>query len=194
MIAEKVRCRSEASNTWRDPALVCQHQPPTAIITGCCGAIAQLGERLHGMQEVSGSIPLSSTTILTRHASSPSSRGLGHRPFTAVTRVRISLGTPINQAVKARQDSSAAAIPKNRIGTASDFRKTAAKLRAGTTTAMLGRYRFPTYSYCFLTGSADGATSAHAFVIRTDIVPRLVGSSFAPAAGSNVTSASPFNV
>ena len=26
-----------------------------------CGAIAQLGERLHGMQEVSGSIPLSST-------------------------------------------------------------------------------------------------------------------------------------
>ncbi len=30
-----------------------------------CGAIAQLGERLHGMQEVSGSIPLSSTKILT---------------------------------------------------------------------------------------------------------------------------------
>ena len=29
-----------------------------------CGAIAQLGERLHGMQEVSGSIPLSSTTKL----------------------------------------------------------------------------------------------------------------------------------
>ncbi|CAE1148457.1 conserved protein of unknown function [Serratia sp. Tan611] len=28
-----------------------------------CGAIAQLGERLHGMQEVSGSIPLSSTII-----------------------------------------------------------------------------------------------------------------------------------
>ncbi|SPA25088.1 hypothetical protein CBM2637_A170422 [Cupriavidus taiwanensis] len=27
------------------------------------GAIAQLGERLHGMQEVSGSIPLSSTKI-----------------------------------------------------------------------------------------------------------------------------------
>ena len=27
------------------------------------GAIAQLGERLHGMQEVSGSIPLGSTTI-----------------------------------------------------------------------------------------------------------------------------------
>lgn len=28
------------------------------------GAIAQLGERLHGMQEVSGSIPLGSTNIL----------------------------------------------------------------------------------------------------------------------------------
>ncbi len=28
------------------------------------GAIAQLGERLHGMQEVSGSIPLSSTKPL----------------------------------------------------------------------------------------------------------------------------------
>ena len=27
-----------------------------------CGGIAQLGERLHGMQEVSGSIPLTSTT------------------------------------------------------------------------------------------------------------------------------------
>ncbi len=29
------------------------------------GRIAQLGERLHGMQEVSGSIPLSSTNIQT---------------------------------------------------------------------------------------------------------------------------------
>ena len=29
-----------------------------------CGGIAQLGERLHGMQEVSGSIPLTSTTGL----------------------------------------------------------------------------------------------------------------------------------
>ena len=28
-----------------------------------CGAIAQLGERLHGMQEVRGSIPRSSTTL-----------------------------------------------------------------------------------------------------------------------------------
>ena len=28
-----------------------------------CGAIAQLGERLHGMQEVGGSIPPSSTNL-----------------------------------------------------------------------------------------------------------------------------------
>ena len=56
------------------------------------GAIAQLGERLHGMQEVSGSIPLTST-----NRKSPSSRGLGHRPFTAVTGVRIPVGTPAQQ-------------------------------------------------------------------------------------------------
>ncbi len=30
------------------------------------GAIAQLGERLHGMQEVSGSIPLSSTKLMCK--------------------------------------------------------------------------------------------------------------------------------
>ena len=32
---------------------------------GINGAIAQLGERLHGMQEVGGSIPPSSTTLNT---------------------------------------------------------------------------------------------------------------------------------
>ena len=41
------------------------------------------------MQEVSGSIPLTSTRKRT-----PSSRGLGHRPFTAVTGVRIPVGSP----------------------------------------------------------------------------------------------------
>ena len=41
------------------------------------------------MQEVSGSIPLSSTNCRM----SPSSRGLGHCPFTAITGVRIPLGT-----------------------------------------------------------------------------------------------------
>ena len=34
-----------------------------AIIFDSVGGIAQLGERLHGMQEVSGSIPLTSTRI-----------------------------------------------------------------------------------------------------------------------------------
>ena len=60
------------------------------------GGIAQLGERLHGMQEVSGSIPLTSTRrkSLLLYTWSLSSRGLGHRPFTAVTGVRIPVGTP----------------------------------------------------------------------------------------------------
>jgi hypothetical protein len=30
-----------------------------------CGAIAQLGERLHGMQEVGGSIPPGSTSLMS---------------------------------------------------------------------------------------------------------------------------------
>ncbi len=43
--------------------------PPNSLLGGkiqniSIGAIAQLGERLHGMQEVSGSIPLSSTNHL----------------------------------------------------------------------------------------------------------------------------------
>ena len=59
------------------------------------GGIAQLGERLHGMQEVSGSIPLSSTK--TR---SLSSRGLGHDPFTVGTGVRIPVGTPVSKPVR----------------------------------------------------------------------------------------------
>ena len=33
-----------------------------SIVEGFAGGIAQLGERLHGMQEVSGSIPLTSTS------------------------------------------------------------------------------------------------------------------------------------
>ena len=32
-------------------------------VTNCSGAIAQLGERLNGIQEVSGSIPLGSTNF-----------------------------------------------------------------------------------------------------------------------------------
>ena len=39
--------------------------PGPAISADWNGAIALLGERLHGMQEVSGSIPLTSTTRFT---------------------------------------------------------------------------------------------------------------------------------
>ena len=68
------------------------------------GAIAQLGERLHGMQEVGGSIPPSSTKFLVlKVCVSPSSRGLGHRPFTAVTGVRTPVGTPFS--TKAHRES-----------------------------------------------------------------------------------------
>ena len=41
----------------KDPGV--EHQ--SGVMTWI-GALAQLGERLHGMQEVSGSIPLGSTT------------------------------------------------------------------------------------------------------------------------------------
>ena len=44
-------------------ARICQVSRCRAIIMGLLGGIAQLGERLHGMQEVSGSIPLTSTSI-----------------------------------------------------------------------------------------------------------------------------------
>ena len=68
---------------------------------------------MHGMQEVSGSIPLTSTTEQVADAApcpaiasrSLSSRGPGHRPFTAVTRVRIPLGTPIIKGLQRRAES-----------------------------------------------------------------------------------------
>src|SRR6218665_2977494 len=71
------------------------------------GAIAQLGERYNGIVEVSGSIPLSSTNLSStifpnRFVLSPSSRGLGHHPFTVVTRVRIPVGTPFKKQRPAR--------------------------------------------------------------------------------------------
>ena len=40
--------------------------PPVNTTALRNGAIAQLGERLHGMQEVSGSIPLSSTKFCSQ--------------------------------------------------------------------------------------------------------------------------------
>ena len=62
------------------------------------GGIAQLVEHLHGMQGVSGSNPLTSTTKRDCHRS-PSSRGLGHDPFTVGTGVRIPVGTPNNNLI-----------------------------------------------------------------------------------------------
>jgi hypothetical protein len=44
-----------------EPATEANRLGDTSSPRGPDGAIAQLGERLHGMQEVSGSIPLSST-------------------------------------------------------------------------------------------------------------------------------------
>ena len=63
------------------------------------GGIAQLGERLHGMQEVIGSIPFTSTKFVcvisvSSKVLTPSSRGLGHHPFTVSTGVRIPVGSP----------------------------------------------------------------------------------------------------
>ena len=77
------------------------------------GGIAQLGERLHGMQEVSGSIPLTSTNRLAGCQQrvveeedkilTLSSRGLGHDPFTVVTGVRIPVGSPAKAGTSCRQ-------------------------------------------------------------------------------------------
>ena len=55
-------------------------------VFGVCfrGGVAQPGEQLLCKQKVAGSIPVTSTIF-----SLVSSRGLGHRPFTAGTRVRI---------------------------------------------------------------------------------------------------------
>src|SRR5690242_233631 len=76
------------------------------------------------MQEVGGSIPPSSTNPRTDSQLSPSSRGLGHRPFTAVTGVRIPLGTPLNsvaysesggQAVRIYTESSVRFVARNLV-------------------------------------------------------------------------------
>src|SRR5947207_6540531 len=58
------------------------------------------------MQEVTGSIPVTSTNPESPQQKSPSSRGLGHRPFTAVTGVRIPVGTPLK--IRARPDHGGA--------------------------------------------------------------------------------------
>ena len=47
------------------PPLALPRQRGAVMFTAKLGALAQLGERLHGMQEVRGSIPLGSTTPLS---------------------------------------------------------------------------------------------------------------------------------
>ena len=44
-------------------SLIRGHTSPTIIGLQLIGAIAQMGERLHGMQEVGGSIPPGSTSL-----------------------------------------------------------------------------------------------------------------------------------
>src|SRR5438552_419594 len=55
------------------------------------------GYRRRGVRSVRRSRPSErneADATLSQPSTSPSSRGLGHRPFTAATRVRIPLGTP----------------------------------------------------------------------------------------------------
>ena len=66
---------SPYSVQWQRPIRRICPQPPRRVICAPCRSAAGTGQA----------------------TASPSSRGLGHRPFTAVTRVRISLGTPLNQ-------------------------------------------------------------------------------------------------
>ena len=62
-----------------------------------CGAIyasiAQLVEHFHGKEEVTGSSPVGSLGIGLNFG--PLVKWLRHRPFTAVTRVRIPYGSPL---------------------------------------------------------------------------------------------------
>ena len=45
----------------------------TSVSKSLCGAVAQLGERLNGIQEVVGSIPISSTIKIMRRPDLPAS-------------------------------------------------------------------------------------------------------------------------
>jgi hypothetical protein len=60
-----------------------------------CGAIASIAQQVecfHGKEEVTGSSPVGSFYIFIRNG--PLVKRLRHRPFTAVTRVRIPYGSP----------------------------------------------------------------------------------------------------
>ena len=62
-VSKKIRKkRNKGLTFWKTSAILYKSAAPTTR----CGGIAQLGERLNGIQEVSGSIPLISTTE-TRH-------------------------------------------------------------------------------------------------------------------------------
>ena len=62
------------------------------ILDQNCGALAQLGERLICIQEVSGSIPLGSTKLLAQQGASTKQR------FRAAKRELVKTGTDIKAA------------------------------------------------------------------------------------------------
>ena len=69
--------------------LTCERIHPNIALTQT-GVIAQLVERYNGIVEVSGADPAwLHQALCVCLIKSLSSRGLGHRPFTAVTGVRI---------------------------------------------------------------------------------------------------------
>ena len=55
--------RSPEINVFSAAGLTLPENLPILSLLTARGAIAQLGERLHGMQEVIGSIPISSTNV-----------------------------------------------------------------------------------------------------------------------------------
>ena len=59
---------------------------------GAIASIAQLVEHFHGKEEVTGSSPVGSLDEKIKYG--PLVKRLRHRPFTAVTRVRIPYGSP----------------------------------------------------------------------------------------------------
>jgi hypothetical protein len=77
---------------------------------GASAPIAQSAERIHGKDEVIGSNPIGSSieTTLCCHCG-PMVKRLRHRPFTAVTGVRIPLGSPpygsVAQSVEQRTEN-----------------------------------------------------------------------------------------
>jgi hypothetical protein len=63
---------------------------------GAIASIAQLVEHFHGKEEVTGSSPVGSLhKELKNKFTGPLVKRLRHRPFTAVTRVRIPYGSPL---------------------------------------------------------------------------------------------------